>query len=88
MGFRETSCRAAASSIVREDVEWQIESLLEFILPLLDQIPRADDEASAQIAARQQFLDQSPAMIVLPAPGSSASRKRSGWRESIRRRPR
>jgi hypothetical protein len=25
----------------------------------------------------------SPAMIVLPAPGSSARRKRSGWRGSI-----
>ena len=69
--------------VARQDVELETEFLGHFVLPLLDEAARRDDQAAFQVASDQQSLISSPAMIVLPAPGSSASRKRSGWRGSI-----
>jgi hypothetical protein len=45
-------------SLVRQDVELQIELLIEFILPLLDQTPRRNDEAARHVATDDQFLHQ------------------------------
>jgi hypothetical protein len=74
--------------VVGQDFEGQIEAAIELVLPLLGETSRADDETALQVAAGDQLLDQSPAMMVLPAPGSSASRKRSGWRGSMLHRRR
>ena len=74
---------SSLDAIVRQDLERQLKAAIQFVLPLFDQAARADHQAAGQVAARDQLLDDSPAMIVLPAPGSSASRKRSGCRGSI-----
>ena len=64
---------------VRQNLERELKSPVEFILPLLGQAARADHEAALQIAAAISSFINKPAMMVLPAPGSSARRKRSGW---------
>jgi hypothetical protein len=69
--------------VVGENLEGQVKAPVELVLPLLGQAAGADDQAALQVAAGDQLLDEQPAMMVLPAPGSSASRKRSGWRGSI-----
>ena len=69
--------------VVGHDLEGQVEPAVELVLPLLDETAGADDQAALKVAAGHQLLDKSPVMIVLPAPGSSASRNRSGWRGSI-----
>ncbi len=51
---------------------------LRLVLPLLGEASRADDETTLKVAAGDQLPDQKVRMIVLPAPGSSASKKRSG----------
>ena len=83
LGERVAAARGL-DHVLGEDLEVQAELLPQLVLPLLDQAARGDDQAPLNVAADHQLLDQqSPAMIVLPAPGSSASRKRSGWRGSI-----
>ena len=59
-----------------------MEPSVKLILPLLGQATGAD-EAALQVPRAINSLIRSPAMMVLPAPGSSASRKRSGWRGSV-----
>jgi hypothetical protein len=44
--------------VVGEDLEGQLELARELVLPLLDEAPRAHDEAAPQVAARDQFLDE------------------------------
>jgi hypothetical protein len=44
--------------VVGEDFEWQVESLVQLVLPLLDQTPGCDDQASLEIAPDQQLLDE------------------------------
>ena len=46
--------------VARQDGEVETEPFGEFLLPLFDQTAGADDEASAGVAARQQFLDEQP----------------------------
>ena len=46
--------------VAGEDVELEIELLAEFVLPLLNQAARRNDEAAFQIAAGDQFLHQQP----------------------------
>src|SRR3546814_19723244 len=40
--------------VAREDIEFEIELLAEFVLPLLDQTARRDDGTTLEIAAREQ----------------------------------
>src|SRR5947209_7529938 len=42
--------------IVSHDVERQVEAAAEFVLPLLDEVPRTDDQAPVKIAAGDKFL--------------------------------
>ena len=44
--------------VARQDVEGEAEFLGHFVLPLLDQRARRDDEASLQVAPDQQLLDE------------------------------
>ena len=44
--------------VVRQDFEGKLESLVEFVLPLLGEIAGAYDHAAVQVAADQQFLDE------------------------------
>ena len=44
--------------VARQDVEGEAEFLGHFVLPLLDQRARRDDEAALQIAPDQQLLDE------------------------------
>ena len=46
--------------VAAEDVELEGEFLAEFVLPLLDQAARRDDEATFEIASRDQLLHQQP----------------------------
>ena len=46
--------------VAGEDVELEIELLAEFVLPLLNQAARRDDEAAFEIAAGDQLLHQQP----------------------------
>jgi hypothetical protein len=46
--------------IVGEDFERKLESLKEFVLPLLCEIAGAYDHAAVQVAADQEFLDEQP----------------------------
>ena len=52
----------------------------QLVLPLLGEASGADDEASLEVAARDQFLHEQAGHDGLAGPGSSAKRKRSGWR--------
>lgn len=57
--FTEPVTRAGSfQSIVRENLKRQMELEIEFFLPLLDKVPRADDQTALQIAARDQFLNE------------------------------
>ncbi len=56
-----------------DDVERLAEPALHFVLPLDRQRRRAQDQDAVNRLAELQFLVGKPAMIVLPAPGSSAS---------------
>ena len=44
--------------VVRHDLERQVEPPAELVLPLLDEAAGADDEASAEVAPRDQLLDE------------------------------
>ena len=46
--------------VVGEDVELELEFRFEFVLPLLDEAARSDDEASFEIATGDQLLHQQP----------------------------
>ncbi len=46
--------------IARQDVEREAELLGQFVLPLLDEAARRDDQAAFKIAPDQQLLDQQP----------------------------
>ena len=46
--------------VVGQDVKGQLETPVEFVLPLFGQAARADDEAALQIAADDQLLDEQP----------------------------
>ena len=59
------------------DLERLAKEAHQFVLPLDGQRGGHHDEAAFDGFAKLQFFDQQPAMIVLPAPGSSASRKAS-----------
>ena len=52
--------------LAAHDVEGEIEFVIEFVLPLFDQTPGRDDQASFQAAANQQFLDQQAGHDSLP----------------------
>ena len=52
----------------------------------LPKYPR-NNQTSLQVTSRYELLYQKAAMMVLPAPGSSASKNLSGWRAtSLHRR--
>ena len=60
----------------------------QFVLPLLDQAAGAMMSIRFRSPRSMSSLAYRPAMIVLPAPGSSASRNRSGfWAGARRIRP-
>ena len=44
--------------VVGQDLERQVETAVQLVLPLLGQTAGADDEAALQVAARDQLLDQ------------------------------
>ena len=69
--------------VVGEDLEGQVETAVEFILPLLGQAAGQTTRQRCRLPRAISSFIKRPAMIVLPAPGSSASRKRSGWRGSM-----
>ncbi len=46
--------------VAGQDVEAEAELLGHFVLPLLDQAARRDDQAALQVAADQQLLDEQP----------------------------
>ena len=46
--------------VAAEDLEREPELLLQFVLPLVGEAPRRDDEAALEIAAQEQLLDQEP----------------------------
>ena len=69
--------------VVGEDLEGQVEAAVELVLPLLGQAAGQTTRQRCRSPRAISSLMSSPAMMVLPAPGSSASRKRSGWRGSI-----
>ena len=59
--FQEPVARAGGLQLVGgEDLEWQVEALVEFVLPLLGEAPRTDHKAPLQIAAGDQLLDEEP----------------------------
>ena len=70
--------RAASSFVVRQDLEGKLKATVKLVLPLLSQVAGANDETTLQVSMHDQFLDEQSAIIVFPAPGSSASRKRNG----------
>jgi len=77
---------AAARGLDRlasQDVELKTEFEMQLVLPLIDEAARGNDQAATQIAANHELLDEQAGQIVFPAPGSSASKNRSGWRGSI-----
>ncbi len=80
---KEVAGERGFDAVARQYLEAQLELFPQLILPLLDKAARRADQAALHIAAHDQSRIKSPAMIVLPAPGSSASKKRSGWRGSI-----
>lgn len=55
--------------VIGHDFEGQVEAPIEFILPLFDQVARADNEAPLQVAPRDQLLDQQPSHDGLSGPG-------------------
>ena len=65
------------------DQEFFVEFFLKFALPLKREVRRTDDQDSLREASQLQFRIRSPAMMVLPAPASSARRKRT--RADLRR---
>ena len=69
--------------VVRENLEGQLKAAVELVLPLFRETAGTDDEAALEVSAGDELLDEQPAMMVLPAPGSSASRKRRGCRGSM-----
>ena len=44
--------------VIGQDLEGKLETAVKFVLPLLGQAAGADDEATLQVAARDQFLDE------------------------------
>jgi len=64
--------------VVGEDFKGQMKAAVKLILPLLREAARADDQTTLQITTAMSSLMSRPAMIVFPAPGSSAKRKRNG----------
>jgi hypothetical protein len=44
--------------VVGEDLEREVKSAVELVLPLLGQAARADDQAALQVAARDQLFDE------------------------------
>jgi hypothetical protein len=84
VGFEEPVAGARRFElVVGENLEGQVEATVEFVLPLFGQAAGADDQAALQVATGDQFLDQQAGHDGLAGAGSSASRKRSGWRGSI-----
>ena len=58
-GFVERIAGAARlDPVARQDSEFEVELLVEFVLPLLDQVAGRDHEAAFEVAADQQLLDQ------------------------------
>jgi hypothetical protein len=60
-----------------------VETAIKLVLPLLGETAGANDQARWRSPRAISSFISRPAMIVLPAPGSSARRKRSGWRGSM-----
>jgi hypothetical protein len=54
--------------IIGHDLERQVKSAVQFILPLFDQVAGADNQASLQVASRLQFLDEQPGHDRLASP--------------------
>jgi hypothetical protein len=69
--------------IASQNVEAESEFFGHFVLPLLHEVAGRDMRQRSRSPLIISSLMSSPAMMVLPAPGSSASRKRSGWRGNI-----
>jgi len=55
--------------VVGHDLEGQVEPAVEFVLPLLDKVAWADDEASLQVTPGDQLLDEEPGHDGLPGSG-------------------
>jgi hypothetical protein len=51
-------CDRGLHLLSRDNVEIEVEFLLEFVLPLFDQAPGRDDEATLQIASDNQLFDE------------------------------
>ena len=75
--------RRALDPVAGQEREVEVELLGELGLPLLDERARGTMRQRRRSPRTMSSRMKSPVMIVLPAPGSSASRKLSGWRGSI-----
>ena len=64
--------------VVGQDLERKLESAVQLVLPLLGKLPGQTIRHRSRSPRATSSLISSPAMMVLPAPGSSASRKRNG----------
>src|SRR6266511_2901053 len=57
--FQEPVPRAGSFEfVIGEDLEWEVEPAVQFILPLFDQTAWADYEAALKVAARNQLLHE------------------------------
>ena len=73
------SSRGSGFQVFSENAKFQTELLEHFLAPLFDEAAGRNDENATRVRAHDQFADVSPAMMVLPAPGSSARTNRRGW---------
>ncbi len=53
-------CPRGFKLVVRHDLERQMKPAVQFVLPLLGEIARTDDEAMLQVAAGDQLLHEQP----------------------------
>src|SRR5207247_133408 len=59
VGFGEgVTAARGLKPVVRENVEGQVKTPVQLVLPLLNEAARADDQAAVQVTADQQFLDE------------------------------
>src|SRR5256885_3413925 len=47
-------------AVVRDNLEGQMEAAVQFVLPLLNETARANDQAAVQVATDQQLFDEEP----------------------------
>jgi hypothetical protein len=71
--------------VVRQDLEWEVETPVEFVLPLLREAARADNETPLEVTAGDKFLDQQTGHDGLPGAGIVGEEKsqRLAWEQLL-----